>query len=97
MMTIDTLWCALNAARIERGISWRRLAAEAGTSPSTVSRMPVRSPSVESYLKLLGWLALHSPDTGCTHDGKVMVGGIGTLKDPPELRTICLQCGRETS
>lgn len=31
----------------------------------------------------------------CKHDGTIMVGGVGTLLEPPRTRRVCLKCGRE--
>jgi predicted transcriptional regulator len=94
LMSVRDLWMGLNAARIERGISWRALAREAGVSASTVSRMPDRSPNIEGFQRLLVWLGEQSPHKPCAHDDRVMTVGIGTLADPPTLRSICLKCGR---
>ncbi len=94
-ITTDRLYAALNAARIELGLSWRGLAGEIGVSPSTLSRMPQRSPSMDGFLRIVGWLSTRGLGDGCTHDGAIMVGGIGTLLEPPNVRRVCLQCGRE--
>lgn len=93
-MTVDQLHAALNAERIKAGLSWRQLASEAGTSPSSMSRMPRCSPSLETYLKLADWLAGRGGNE-CGHEGKIMVGGIGTLNGGVKLVCTCLLCGRE--
>lgn len=94
-ITTDALYAALNAARIEMGLSWRGLAGEIGVAPSTLSRMPQRSPSMAGFLKIIGWMSKRGMGEGCKHTGAIMVGGIGTLLEPPKLRRTCLQCGRE--
>ncbi len=97
-MTVETLWGCLNTTRIQRGISWRTLSKEAGVAPSTVSRMPLKSPNMQSFLRLIRWLSDHGEyGAGCEHDGAIMVGGIGTMKNPPIPRWVCLNCGRDVT
>jgi len=93
-ITISTLHAAMNAERIKIGISWRTLAKDIGTSPATLSRMPQKSPSVDSFLKMIFWLSKRGYGIDCTHDGAIMVGGVGSLENPPLLIRICLKCGQ---
>jgi hypothetical protein len=92
----EQLYVAINAERIQRGISWEQVAKEAGVKPSTLFWMQSRSPSVEGFIKCLGWFVLNcSKQQICDHSGAIMVGGIGTLLEPPNPKRICLKCGDE--
>src|SRR5688572_16299806 len=56
---LGALYAALDAQRTERGLSWRQLAAEAGVSPSTLTRMAQgRRPDVDGFAALVQWLGL---------------------------------------
>lgn len=59
--TIDTalLYSALDAARQERGLSWRSLAKEIGVSPSLLSRLSNGlKPDTDGFATLVAWLRL---------------------------------------
>jgi transcriptional regulator with XRE-family HTH domain len=50
---------AIDAARRERGLTWRRVAAEAGVSASSLTRFSHGSrPDVETVVSLCTWAAL---------------------------------------
>ena len=50
---------ALEERRTSKNMSWRQLGRELGLSPSTFSRLGRgRRPDVETFVKLLAWLAL---------------------------------------
>ncbi|GHF59659.1 transcriptional regulator with XRE-family HTH domain [Amycolatopsis bartoniae] len=58
---LDTarLYGALDAQREARGLSWRQLAAEAGVSPSLVSRMGNgHRPDLDGFIALVQWLGM---------------------------------------
>lgn len=92
----EALLCAVNAERIRRGLSWRDVARETGVLPSTLSRWQTGrgDPSIDAGLALLTWAGGLGPSS-CRHDGRIMTGGVGTLSEPPVLRTFCLSCGQE--
>jgi transcriptional regulator with XRE-family HTH domain len=53
----EALSLAVDARRVERGISDRRVAAEACTSPSALTRLAQgRTVSIDVLVALLGWL-----------------------------------------
>lgn len=59
--TIDTavLYAALDAARSERGLSWRGLAKEIGVSPSLMSRIGNGlKPDTDGFATIVAWLRL---------------------------------------
>ena len=56
---LDALVGALDSERKARGISWRQLAAQAGVSPSTLTRMQQgKSPDVNTFSALTLWLGI---------------------------------------
>lgn len=58
-MSAGRLHAALDAARIERGLSWRQLAAEIGVSPSMLSRLGQgQRPDSDGFATLVSWLGL---------------------------------------
>jgi len=58
-VNIDGLYAAMNAARIERGLSWRQVAGEIGVSPSTLTRMGQgKRPDVDSFAAMIRWVNL---------------------------------------
>lgn len=58
-LDVPALYAALDAARRSKKISWRDLAASAGVSASTLSRMAIgKRPDVDSYAKLVTWLGV---------------------------------------
>ena len=62
-LDVPALYAALDAARRSQKLSWRELAAAAGVSPSTLSRMAIgKRPDVDSYAKLVTWLGVPAQD-----------------------------------
>jgi transcriptional regulator with XRE-family HTH domain len=58
----DGFFAALDAARVSRGLHWKNVAAEAGVSASTLTRMGQgRRPDVDSFAALSSWAGL-DPD-----------------------------------
>ncbi len=56
---LDALVGALDSERRAREISWRQLAAEAGVSPSTLTRMQQgKSPDMNTFTALTRWLVI---------------------------------------
>lgn len=56
---VQTLHAALDAARMERDMSWRQLAKEIGVSPSTISRMANGfKPDVAAFAAMTTWLRM---------------------------------------
>lgn len=56
---VSALHAALDEKRRSRGYSWRKIALEAGISPSTLTRMAQgRRPDVDSFGALISWLGL---------------------------------------
>lgn len=56
---LDALIGALDSERRARGISWRQLAAQAGVSPSTLTRMQQgKLPDVNTFTALTSWLGI---------------------------------------
>lgn len=63
--TVDVraLHAALDASRIERGLSWRQLAKDIGVSASTVSRMANgMKPDVTAFAAMTTWLRMRAED-----------------------------------
>lgn len=59
VVDVRALHAALDAARCERGLSWRQLAKELGVSASTISRMANGlRPDVEAFASMTTWLRL---------------------------------------
>ncbi|WP_323055702.1 helix-turn-helix domain-containing protein [Mycobacterium pinniadriaticum] len=57
------LYAALDAARRDRGMSWRQVAGDAGVSPSLLSRMANQQrPDLDGFVALVQWLGV-SADT----------------------------------
>ena len=59
--TIDAalLYSALDAARQQRQLSWRSLAADVGVSPSLLSRLGNGlKPDTDGFATLVGWLGM---------------------------------------
>lgn len=59
--TVDVkgLHAALDAARVEKGLSWRQVAKEIGVSASTVSRMANGlKPDVSAFAAMTTWLRM---------------------------------------
>ncbi|MFD9287713.1 helix-turn-helix domain-containing protein [Streptomyces sp. NPDC060030] len=58
-MNVQTLHAALDAARAEKGLSWRQLAKELGVSASTISRMANGlKPDVSAFAAMTTWLRM---------------------------------------
>ena len=58
-LDVESLIAALNAERESRGLSWRRLAQEAGVSPSSLTRMQQgKLPDVNTFTALTHWLRM---------------------------------------
>ncbi|MFF1810797.1 multiprotein-bridging factor 1 family protein [Streptomyces sp. NPDC058251] len=56
---VQALHAALDAAREERGLSWRQLAKELGVSASTISRMANGlKPDVTGFAAMTTWLRM---------------------------------------
>jgi transcriptional regulator with XRE-family HTH domain len=56
---VKALHAALDAARTERGLSWRQLAKEIDVSPSTISRMTNGlKPDVTAFAAMTTWLRM---------------------------------------
>ena len=71
--TIDParLYAALDAARLERNISWRTLAGEVGVSPSLLSRIGQGyRPDANGFATLVRWLHLPA-ERFFVHEGDV--------------------------
>lgn len=69
-LDVDALYGALDQKRQRQKLSWRQVAAEAGVSPSTFSRMTQgKRPDVDSFARLVNWLGVSAdrfllPDQG---------------------------------
>lgn len=58
-VNIEALYAAMNATRIERGLSWRQVAAEIGVSPSTLTRMAQgKCPDLNAFAAMVAWVRL---------------------------------------
>ena len=58
-LDVNALVAALDAQRRSRQLSWRKLAEEAGVSPSSLTRMQQgKSPDLNTFSALTGWLNL---------------------------------------
>lgn len=58
-VNVKVLHDALDAARVEAGMSWRQLAKELGVSASTVSRMAQGlKPDVSAFVAMTTWLRM---------------------------------------
>jgi transcriptional regulator with XRE-family HTH domain len=56
---VTALYAALDAARNEKGLSWRQLAKEVGISPSTMSRMANGyKPDLTAFASMTTWLRM---------------------------------------
>jgi transcriptional regulator with XRE-family HTH domain len=59
MVDVKALHAALDAARSQKGLSWRRLAKDLGVSASTVSRMANGyRPDVSGFAAMTSWLRM---------------------------------------
>ncbi|MER7966875.1 MULTISPECIES: helix-turn-helix domain-containing protein [Streptomyces] len=58
-VNVSALYAALDAAKNEKQLSWRQLAAEVGVSPSTMTRMANGNrPDVDAFAALVRWLGM---------------------------------------
>ncbi|MZD56742.1 helix-turn-helix domain-containing protein [Streptomyces sp. SID5606] len=58
-VNVQALHAALDAARTEKGLSWRQLAKELGVSASTISRMANGlKPDVSAFAAMTTWLRM---------------------------------------
>jgi|SRR5208282_647160 len=58
-LDVESLIAALNAEREDRGLSWRKLAFEAGVNPSSLTRMQQgKLPDVNTFTALIHWLRM---------------------------------------
>lgn len=56
---VQLLYATLDAARVEKGLSWRSLAKEIGVSASLLSRLANGlKPDTDSFATLVGWLGM---------------------------------------
>jgi transcriptional regulator with XRE-family HTH domain len=77
-LDVDRLVLALDAARSQRGLSWRTVAGEVGLSPSTLSRLRKgRRPDADALVAILDWLnmsaasfTLHTVEKEPSHRGQ---------------------------
>ena len=57
VLQLEALVAALDSERQARDLSWRQLAAQAGVSPSTLTRMQQgKAPDVNTFSALTAWL-----------------------------------------
>jgi transcriptional regulator with XRE-family HTH domain len=60
---VRSLYAALDAARHQKGLSWRQLAKEIGVSASTISRMANGlKPDVTAFAAMTTWLRMPAED-----------------------------------
>ncbi len=58
-LDVEALYAALDAQRKSKKLSWRQLAAQVDTSPSTLTRMARgKRPDVDSFAALVEWLGV---------------------------------------
>jgi transcriptional regulator with XRE-family HTH domain len=56
-VNVAALYAALDAARTNKKLSWRQLAAQVGVSPSTMTRLANgHRPDVDAFAALVNWL-----------------------------------------
>lgn len=69
-LDVEALYAALDQRRNSKGLSWRKAAAEAGVSASTLTRLGQgKRPDVDSFAALVQWLAV-SPERFLKSDGR---------------------------
>lgn len=62
-VNVQSLYAALEAARQNRGLSWRSLAKEVGVSPSLLSRLGNGfKPDADGFATLVTWLGMTAND-----------------------------------
>jgi transcriptional regulator with XRE-family HTH domain len=65
----QAFYAAIDAQRLARKLTWKRVADEAGVPASTLTRMSQgRRPDVDSFAALCTWSGLHADDF-FRHDG----------------------------
>lgn len=78
-VNVQTLHAALDAARTEKGLSWRQLAKELGVSASTISRMANGlKPDVSAFAAMTTWLRMPAETFYVSSEGE-------SAKGDPEL------------
>lgn len=93
ILDVAAIYAALDQERQSRGMSWRQVAAEAGLSPSTLSRMAQgHPPALEGVVKLANW-------AGCSLDELVGRGSgrISADMAPPAAISSYLRTRKELS
>ena len=76
---VQALHAALDAARAEKGLSWRQLAKDLGVSASTISRMANGlKPDVTAFAAMTTWLRMPAETFYVTPQG-------GRAQEEPEL------------
>ncbi|AYN37702.1 XRE family transcriptional regulator [Streptomyces dangxiongensis] len=76
---VQALHGALDAARIEKGLSWRQLAKDLGVSASTISRMANGlKPDVTAFAAMTTWLRMPAETFYVTTRD-------GSVREEPEL------------
>jgi transcriptional regulator with XRE-family HTH domain len=77
MVDVKGLHAALDAARAQKGLSWRQVAKELGVSASTISRMANGlKPDVSAFVAMTTWLRMPAES---------FYTGAGSRKEEPEL------------
>lgn len=75
---VRSLYAALDAARQQKGLSWRQLAKDIGVSASTISRMANGlKPDVTAFAAMTTWLRMSAES--------FYVGAGGPTDDEPDL------------
>ncbi|MER7721976.1 helix-turn-helix domain-containing protein [Streptomyces flaveolus] len=78
-MDVQALHAALDAARAEKGLSWRQLAKDLGVSASTISRMANGlKPDVTAFAAMTTWLRMPAETFYVTPQD-------GSAREEPEL------------
>lgn len=89
-VNIGALYAAMNATRIQRGMSWRDVAGELGLSPSTLTRMGQgKRPDVDAFAAMVAWVGLPAerfmstpPDTA---SGDALAEVVAILRGHPRI------------
>ncbi len=69
-LDLETLVAALDAERREQELSWRQVAAAAGVSASTLTRMQQgKRPDVDTFAALVQWLGMPADEFLVAPDG----------------------------
>lgn len=62
LFDIDGFYRALDDTRRTRRMNWKELATESGVNPSTLARMPEKSPDADGLAALAAWSGLNPAD-----------------------------------